>query len=301
MPIVRVCKLAVWFLLGCTIILSESALAAPGQIVISQSASHDINHEDYYFTHLLTLALAKTERQYGKVELVEFPERRTDKRLRSEIMAKKIDLLWSPTSPELESEFLAVKVSLLKDLNNYRLLLIRPESQAQFSQVKTLNDLRQYKGGMSAQWADVEIMQANGLPLVKAVGYGKLFKMLAAKRFDYFSRGLYQIQTEVNFYPDLHLAIENDLMLHYKNEVFFFVHKDNKALAKRLRVGLETALKDGSFDALFHSIPRYQWGLEQLKQNKRRVISLQPAYSSKPGNSKSAKQKAADDPLSTAQ
>jgi len=123
---------------------------------------------------------------------------------------------------------------------------------------------------------DADIMQENGLPLVKAVGYGKLFKMLAANRFDYFSRGLYQIQTEVNFYPNLHLAIEKDLMLHYQNEVYFFVNRDNKALAERLRLGLELAQKDGSFDVLFNSIPRYQWGIEQLKHNQRRVIHLKP-------------------------
>jgi len=248
--------------------------AAPVTVVISQSASHDINHEDYYFSQLLVLALAKTERQYGKADIVERSNRTVDKRLRSELVSKNIDVIWAPASPELESELLPVKVSLLKDLNNYRLLLIRPDSQAEFSKVKTLNDLRKFKGGMSSQWFDADIMEANGLPLVKAVGYGKLFKMLAAKRFDYFSRGLYQIQTEVNFYPDLHLAIEKDLMLHYQNEVYFFVNKENEVLAKRLKTGLEIALKDGSFDALFNSIPRYQWGMTQLKHNQRRIIAL---------------------------
>jgi hypothetical protein len=175
----------------------------------------------------------------------------------------------------MEVEFLPIKVSLLKELNSYRLLLIRPEMQAEFSRVNTLNDLRKFSGGMNAQWADADIMEANGLPLVKAVGYESLFRMLAAKRFDYFSRGLYQIQTEVKFYPELHLAIEKELMLHYPNYVYFFVHKDNKALAQRLVAGLETAQRDGSFDALFNSIPRYQWGTEQLKQNQRRILNLQ--------------------------
>ncbi|GGY66789.1 hypothetical protein GCM10011613_08510 [Cellvibrio zantedeschiae] len=275
MPVSRTFVLVSKIIAGCLLVVSGAVCAAPQQLIISLTASHDINHEDYYFTHLLTLALAKTERQYGKIEISELPVRTVDKRLRSELIAKNIDLLWSPTSPELEAELLPVKVSLLKDLNNYRLLLIRPEMQADFSRVKTLNDLRKFTGGMSAQWIDADIMQANGLPLVKAVGYGKLFKMLAAKRFDYFSRGLYQIQTEVNFYPDLHLAIEKDLMLQYPNHVYFFVHKDNKLLAERLKVGLELAQKDGSFDQLFNSIPRYKWGMEQLKLNQRRVIHLQ--------------------------
>ncbi len=276
MSVSRVCILVCCMFLSDASIAVEQGSMSPAQITISQTASNDINHEDYYFTHLLNLALTKTELQYGKLNLVEQPNRKVDKRLRAELLARNIDLLWSPTSPELEAEFLPVKVSLLKELNNYRLLLIRPESQAQFSRVKTLKDLRQFKGGMSAQWVDADIMEANGLPLVKAVGYGKLFKMLAAKRFDYFSRGLYQIQTEVNFYPDLHLAIEKDLMLHYPNEVYFFVHKDNKVLAQRLKLGLEIAQKDGSFDELFNSIPRYQWGIGQLKHHQRRVIHLLP-------------------------
>lgn len=279
MSVSRVCILVFCIFLAdasFAAVVSDKASALPAQITISHTASNDINHEDYYFTQLLNLALIKTELQYGKVNLVELPSRQVDKRLRAELLARNIDLLWSPTSPELEAEFLPIKVSLLKELNNYRLLLIRPESQAQFSRVKTLKDLRQFKGGMSAQWVDADIMQANSLPLVKAVGYGKLFKMLAAKRFDYFSRGLYQIQTEVNFYPDLHLTIEKELMLHYPNEVYFFVHKDNKLLAQRLKLGLEAAQKDGSFDALFNSIPRYQWGIEQLKHHQRRIIHLLP-------------------------
>ncbi|RYY76139.1 MAG: transporter substrate-binding domain-containing protein [Gammaproteobacteria bacterium] len=253
---------------------SHSAIAAKDQVLIQKIAYSDIGHEDYYFTHLISLALSKTEHQYGKASLVEQSYRNIDKRLRSELHARNIDVIWSPTNEELETEFLPIKISLLKELGNYRLLLIRPEMQPEFSKVKTLNDLRQFKGGMSSQWTDAAIMEANGLPLVKAVGFSKLFKMLAAKRFDYFSRGLYQIQTEVNRYPELQLVIEKDLMLHYPNHVYFFVHKDNKALAERLTAGLELAMKDGSFDTLYNSIPRYRWGLEELNQHRRRVIYL---------------------------
>ena len=261
--------------LACSCMLfSCPAFAADKQVVIAKIAYNDIDHEDYYFTRLISLALAKTERQYGKANLTEQPYRNIDKRLRAELFTGNIDVMWSPTSPELETEFLAVKISLLKELSNYRLFLIRPDMQPEFSKVKTLEDLRQFKGGMSSQWADANIMEANGLPLVKAVGYNKLFKMLAAKRFDYFSRGLHQIQTEVNQYPELKLAIEKELMLHYSNNIYFFVHKSNKALAERLQSGLEVALKDGSFDTLYNSIPRYRWGTEELNKHSRRVIYL---------------------------
>lgn len=250
--------------------------APVSEIVIRLSKKSDIHSEDYYFYRVLELALSKTDRQWGTARIKELPYRLEDKRLRTGLTQGKVDVLWSPTSAEFEQQMLAVRVSLLKELNNYRLLLIRKNDQSVFSAVRSLEDLRQLKGGMSSQWTDAAIMEYNRLPMAQAVGYGKLFKMLAAKRFDYFSRGLYQIQSEVNLYPELGLKIEQELMLTYPNEVYFFVNKNNSNLAERLEAGLAIAQRDGSFDKLFNSIPRYQWGMEVLKKHQRRVIELHP-------------------------
>ena len=251
-------------------------LSSASTIVIRQANTADISTEDYYFYRVLELVLQKTEAQWGAAQIKQLEYRPEDKRLRSALMLGKVDVLWSPTSVDFEQQMLPVRISLLKELNNYRLLLIRKNEQPTFSAVQSIDDLRKLKGGMSSQWTDAKIMEYNKLPLVQAVGYGKLFKMLAAKRFDYFSRGLYQIQSEVNFYPELELQIEQELMLSYPNNVYFFVNKNNTDLAKRLEAGLNIALRDGSFDKFFNSIPRYQWGMALLKKHQRRVITLQP-------------------------
>jgi hypothetical protein len=259
---------------GASIACACASTASP--IVIRQSNITDIVNEDYYFYRLLELALRKTDAQWGSVQIKQLPYRPEDKRLRSALMQGSVDVLWSPTSVDFERQMLPVRISLLKELNNYRLLLIRKNEQPVFSVIHSIDDLRKLKGGMGSQWTDTNIMEYNRLPLVKAVGYGKLFRMLAAKRFDYFSRGLYQIQSEVNFYPELELQIEQELILSYPNEVYFFVNKNNPDLARRLETGLKIAQRDGSFDQLFNSIPRYQWGMKLLKEHQRRVITLQP-------------------------
>ncbi|WP_331353463.1 hypothetical protein [Cellvibrio sp. UBA7671] len=268
-------RTALVLLLCCAGVVWASA-SATSSVVIRQSNITDIVNEDYYFYRVLELALNKTDAQWGAVQIKQLPYRPEDKRLRSALMQASVDVLWSPTSADFERQMLPVRISLLKELNNYRLLLIRKNEQPAFSAVRSIDDLRKLRGGMGAQWTDASIMEYNRLPLVKAVGYGKLFKMLAAKRFDYFSRGVYQIQSEVNFYPELELQIEQELMLSYPNEVYFFVNKNNIDLAKRLETGLKIAQRDGSFDQLFNSIPRYQWGMELLKKHQRRVITLQP-------------------------
>lgn len=245
-------------------------------IVIRHSNKTDIDTEDYYFYRLLELVLLKTDKQWGRARIKELPYRLEDKRLRTGLMQGKVDVILSPTSEVFETQMLPVRVSLLKELNNYRLLLIRKGEQPVFSAVRSLDDLRKLKGGMSSQWTDARIMEHNRLPLAQVVGYGKLFKMLAAKRFDYFSRGLYQIYSEVDLYPELELQIEQELMLSYPNEVYFFVNRNNPELAQRLEEGLAIAQRDGSFEKLFNSIPRYQWGMELLKKHQRRVIELEP-------------------------
>lgn len=274
--IVRCVQWAALLLVLCWTGLAWATVSTASTIVIRQANTTDISTEDYYFFRVLELVLQKTEPQWGAVQIKQLEYRPEDKRLRSALMLGKVDVLWSPTSADFERQMLPVRVSLLKELNNYRLLLIRKNEQPVFTAVQSLDDLRKLKGGMSSQWTDAKIMEYNQLPLVQAVGYGKLFKMLAAKRFDYFSRGLYQIQSEVNFYPELELQIEQELMLSYPNNVYFFVNRNNTDLAKRLEAGLKIALRDGSFDKLFNSIPRYQWGMALLKKHQRRVITLQP-------------------------
>lgn len=274
--IVRCFQRAALLLVLCWAGCTWANVSTTSTLVIRQSDINDPDSEDFYFYRVLELALYKTEAQWGAVQIKQLPYRSEDKRLRSALMLGKVDVLWSPTSADFERQMLPVRISLLKELNNYRLLLIRKNEQPIYSAVQSIDDLRKLRGGMSSQWTDAKIMEYNQLPLVQAVGYGKLFKMLAAKRFDYFSRGLYQIQSEVNFYPELELQIEQELMLSYPNNVYFFVNKNNTELAKRLETGLNIALRDGSFDKLFNSIPRYQWGLALLKKHQRRVITLQP-------------------------
>lgn len=241
---------------------------------VSPEAFRD--HEDYYFSKLLELALSKTEKTHGPFSIELASTRTTNHRLLARMLNGEIDVLWSTIHPDVEKHLLPVRVSLLKDLTNYRILMIRRGDQARFSAIKNLDDLRQLRGGMHPQWSDAAIMAHNNLPLVYGTEYTQLFFMLTAGRFDYFSRGLAQIYIEPGRFPDLPLAIEEELMLHYRNDYNFFVRQEDTKLAERLTEGLKLAQADGSFDKLFYSFQRYRWGREQLQSNKRRVITLKP-------------------------
>lgn len=227
-----------------------------------------------YFGKILRLALDKTVPEYGAYEFQEVQARMSDSRLRAAVKSGHIDVVWSPTTHEFETTLLPVPVSLLKDLDDYRILIIRAGEQPRFDTIQTLDDLRKKTGGMGSHWVDAEIMRANGLPIISAVDYRSLFKMLRAGRFDYFSRGIYQVQLELGWIPTQGLVMEQRLMLQYPAENYFFVNRSNPALADRIRKGLELALADGSFDETLYAYPEHRWARMEIDNHNRLIIQL---------------------------
>jgi hypothetical protein len=229
-----------------------------------------------YFAKLLELALQKTQPTDGNFKLEQLQENFTSNRLMAELMRDdgKINIIWTSTSKIREQELLPIKVSIVRGLNSFRIFLIRKEDQERFHRVHSLDDLRELRAGQGAQWPDTAVMINNRLPVVSAAQSDLLFDMLASKRFEYFPRGLYEIwgEQELNAYRDI--IIEDSLMLHYPAPIYFFVNKNNKALAERIERGLHMAIQDGSFEQLFFSIPSFKQGYEELQHSTRLRLNL---------------------------
>lgn len=267
-------QLRVILLLALMVTMGPAIGAGPQRLVAPLYVTDNINSGTYYYARLLHLALEKTVEDYGAYELVLPDALFVDDRLKAAIMQGYVDVSWFSTTPETEQQLRAIRVPLLGEINQYRLLLIREEDQPRFAQVETLEDLRGFVGGLSEQWPEAEVLVANDLPFVSTTGYSRLFQMLAAGRFDYFARGLYQIAGEIEHFPELGLVIEKTLMLAYPSHMYFFVHPDNTRLAERIETGLLRARADGSWQALFESVPRLQWAHRALQQHQRRILPL---------------------------
>jgi len=267
-------QLRVILLFALMVTVGPAIGAGPQRLVAPLYVTDNINSGTYYYARLLHLALEKTVEDYGAYELALPDALFVDDRLKAAIMQGYVDVSWFSTTPETEQQLRAIKVPLLGEINQYRLLLIREEDQPRFAQVETLEDLRGFVGGLSEQWPEAEVLAANDLPFVSTTGYNRLFQMLAAGRFDYFSRGLYQIAGEIERFPELGLVIEQTLMLAYPSHMYFFVHPDNTRLAERIETGLLRARADGSWQALYESVPRLQWAHRELQQHQRRILPL---------------------------
>lgn len=228
-----------------------------------------------YFLQVLELALEKTAATDGpyKVEKASFAAKLGDSL--TGVEEGLLDVDWRMTTAEREERFLPVRIPLLKGLSGYRVLLIREEEQGSFDSIESLKELAPLKAGLREGWADIEILKSNGLKTVEVPAYESLFFLLKNNRFDYFPRNVSEVLDELEEHGDKGIALEKKLLLHYPSAVYFFVKRDNTALAERLGRGLEMAIKDGSFQKTFNYFPAHRTVLEKLPLHSRRVIRLE--------------------------
>lgn len=228
----------------------------------------------HFYIDALRLALSKTAPPGEVVDLQYFNSYVGRERLRLMVAQGNLDLLWSSSTKEREERLHAIKVNLLKGINEYRFLLIRAEDQEKFAEVDDLDELRQFNVGGGTHWSDMQIFQANGFRTVTSWQFNSLFKMLAAKRFDFMPRTFNEIIVEVKEHSEMNFVMEKHLILHYEQPIYFFVAKDNTELSYRIQKGLELAQKDGSLDKLFFSIPNYKTTWEYLQRLDKKVLRL---------------------------
>ncbi len=263
-----------WVALVVLMFSTANVQAATLQVRVPSPPPSSKGHSNY-FPQLLRLALEKTRATDGPFEISHYKHPLSSLRQIAELKKSgAVNLMWDGTNREREAELLAVRISLLRELNDYRVFLIRAEDQGRFRAVRSLDDLRQMRAGAGVNWPSTEILRANGLPVATSITFENLFAMLRVKRFDYMPRGVYEAFYEQRTHASEGIVIEKTIFLHYHVPFYFFVSRDNPALADRIERGLNLALKDGSFDALFNSFPSFKSGLAEIKAKRRRVFEL---------------------------
>jgi hypothetical protein len=218
-------------------------------------APGDTRYDHYW--QLLAQALAVTEPDFGPFTLSEATLPMTERRAIDELETGKgsVTVLVHGNVADYEQRLLPIRFPLDKGLLGYRVFLIRGEIQSKLDLVGSLDDLRRYSIGQGREWGDVTILREAGLTVVEGTSYEGLFSMLAAGRFQLFSRSVVEVGEELAREKPDHpeFAIERHLMLYYPLTRYFYVTRSpaGDALARRISEGLERMLKNGRFDRMF--------------------------------------------------
>ena len=104
-------------------------------------------------------------------------------------------------------------------------------------------------------WPDSDILEQAGFKVMRAVKFESMYEMLLAGRCDYFPRSVAEGYAEVESIAPDRLMVYDRIIIAYRFPMYFFVGKDNAALAARVEKGLLTALDDGSFLRLLKKHP----------------------------------------------
>ncbi len=194
----------------------------------------------------------------GPVRLEPYPEDVTQNRGVALVESGAIDVIALGTNEEREAKLLPVRIDILRGIVGFRLLVIRADDQARIAAIDAAALRSRLTFGLNSQWADLPILRANGFTVVASPSHENLFGMLTAGRFDAFPRGLNEARRELaghqGAFPQL--AIERTKALFFPYPVYYWVNRNNSALARRIETGLERALSDGSFRALFEAYHR---------------------------------------------
>lgn len=224
-----------------------------------------------YATEVLRLAIKRSAVPYSleKLPAVTTPQ----VRLIDEMSHGhgELDVMWTMTSDERESQLLPIRIPIDKGLMGWRIAFVNPEFSERLKAVKTIQDLSQYSAGQGYFWPDTTILRHNGLPVVTGTA-AALPLMLSQRRFDYFPRSVIEIWNEQAKHPELDREIDTAIVLHYPTALYFFVAPTQKKLAEDLRRGLELAIADGSFEQLFTQYCRPF--IVKANINSRRVLEL---------------------------
>jgi hypothetical protein len=244
--------------------------AAPANTLRYPRSFHGYEERDNYVLALLQLALDKAG---SSLTLTPSTQSMGQNRALAELaLQRNVDVVWAMTSTSREEQLLPIRISIDKGLMGWRVALITKAQASLLKNVHNLSDLQAFQAGQGHDWPDRKILAANGLPVQASSSYEGLFYMLAAGRFDYFPRSLLEVWTEAQSYQQLGLTVDPYLVLHYPTSSYFFVSPSNPQLAETLRLGLERALADGSFDRLFFK--HNGAFLRQLKLSQRRILEL---------------------------
>lgn len=221
---------------------------------------------------LLKLALDKTGvnyelRQSDRILL-------TGKAMRQLRENREVNVVWSMTDSQREKELTPIRIPIAKGLIGLRVFVINQNKKAKFDDVLSLTDMRKLVPIQGEEWPDTKILQANGFNVFTVPEFREAYDMIKQGKGDFFPRSVMEVDAELeaegrrnNFY------LEPSMALYYPTAMYYFVSGSNKTLANLIETGLNRAIDDGSFDALFEST--YAPILESLGVDERKIFTLE--------------------------
>lgn len=234
------------------------------------------NYDSPAIYALVAMALEKTP-EYGDFRILRSDELSQGRALRELGRGnhRLVDIANVATTAEREHYLTPIPIPVDGGLLGFRVCVVMPESLPLFNKISSLADLRErgVRIGQGDHWPDTSILKENDIPVITHSRYEILFGMLRKHRFDCFARGVSEVANDLKLENDPKLTIEPGLVLAYPMPSYLFVAPDDQVTAHRLQLGLERAIRDGSFGVFLEQY--YGAAVANLNLDRRKIIVLE--------------------------
>ncbi|WP_417538706.1 hypothetical protein [Marinobacter sp.] len=270
----------------CALVSSCFAHANPAHNPVQEYVLWYRNYDSPAIYALVTLALEKTP-EYGEFRIIRSQELSQGRALRElgRGGTRMVDIANVATSAEREQFLTPVPVPVDGGLLGFRVCVVMPESLSLFEGIHSLDDLRErgVRIGQGDHWPDTPILRNNEIPVITHSRYEILFGMLRKHRFDCFARGVSEVINDLQMENDPEMTIEPNLVLAYPMPSYLFVGPEDQVTAHRLQLGMERAIRDGSFGVFLEQY--YGAAVANLNLDKRTIIVLDNPFLSEESGS----------------
>lgn len=261
------------FMCGIILIVIQEVSAEPLKSLVVQG----IKDDQRFPVVLLRKAITN-----GKTYQLEYLDDKrgsvtSEAKLHNDLNNGAVDIIWTLTSAKHETSFKAVYIPIYRGLLGMRIGIVPQAHKNLLEKVKTVSDLRQFKAGQGALWADTQILKDNDIPVVEELKYQNLFPMLEGGRFDYFPRGIPEPWSEIEREAKYNLVVDPHILIRYTAPFYYFVKKNNHVLANHLTEELNKMVDSGEFEGLFFADAEIKSGLAYADLETRTIIELDNA------------------------
>ena len=235
---------------------------------------------------ILELALEKSGRAY---DLAPSKHKRLVSREADQMreLGNEGNIIWAGPIHRQNAEMRPVEIPFLFGLPSYRYLWVRKIDVQKYSQLRTIDELREFSILTGQNWGANYILEAEGFDLRK--GYSaNLPGMLMAGRGEVL---LWAVTGAYNMYEkfgvkDLDMIPVPNVLVRLPQLIYFWVADEGpQDLHNAVSSGLKTAIADGSLDKLIRKFPRVGDAYTDLVSNEFVIIDIEnPDLSDKAKN-----------------
>lgn len=224
-----------------------------------------------YFHELLDISLKAA----GHNPIIVRKGERQQHKIWEDLLSDKLTLHWFLQTPKRDELLIPVKVGITDGLIGQRILFIPKGNQSMFNGISSLDQFRSLglTAALGRMWFDAEVWDFNELKVTRQDGdWRQIYAKVATKAsgYDYFPRGANEIIDEALQQPSL--SIEQNLMLVYDRDFYFYLSKANARYQRPLEEAMSLAKSSG----IMKNLIRKHWAgaLSILRYDERKIINL---------------------------